>query len=68
MVLRALSTHLLVDDIATEHGVSRNTIRTQLKRIYLKLGAHSRREAVINARRLGLLDGDPPRSRITSSG
>ena len=68
MVLRALSTHLLVDDIATEHGVSRNTIRTQLKRIYLKLGAHSRREAVINARRLGLLDGEAPRSRVTSSG
>jgi ATP/maltotriose-dependent transcriptional regulator MalT len=39
-----------------------------VKQIYLKLGAHSRGEAVKNARRLGLLDGELPRSGITSSG
>jgi LuxR family transcriptional regulator, maltose regulon positive regulatory protein len=68
MVLRALPTLLHVEDIAIEQGVSPNTIRTQVKQIYLKLGAHSRREAVKNARRLGLLDGESPRSRIPSSG
>jgi len=48
-------------DIARVLGVSRNTTKTHLKSIYLKLGAHSRSEAVEKARRSGVLDIGPMR-------
>jgi LuxR family maltose regulon positive regulatory protein len=35
--------------------VSRNTIRTHVRNVYLKLGVHSRADAVNRARELGLL-------------
>ena len=46
-------------DVARVLGVSRNTTKSHLKSIYLKLGAHSRSEAVELARRAGLLASGP---------
>ena len=42
-------------DMARAMGVTRNTLKTHLKSLYLKLGAHSRAEAIDRARELGLL-------------
>lgn len=55
------SLHLLPDgslsqkDIARIMGVTRNTLKTHLKSMYLKLGVHCRAEAITRARELGLL-------------
>jgi LuxR family maltose regulon positive regulatory protein len=54
-VLRYLPTNLLASEIAAELFVSRNTIRTHMRNVYLKLGVHSRGDAVMRARELGLL-------------
>lgn len=42
-------------DIARAMGVTRNTLKTHLKSLYLKLGVHCRSEAIHRARELGLL-------------
>jgi len=42
-------------EIAAEIFVSTNTLKTHVKRIYLKLGVSSRMEAVAEARSLGVL-------------
>jgi LuxR family maltose regulon positive regulatory protein len=54
-VVRFLSSNLKAPEIAAELFVSTNTIRTHLRHIYAKLGAHGRAEAVDRARQLGLL-------------
>lgn len=54
-VLRLLSGHLSSTRIAEHLVVSPNTVRTHIKRIYGKLDAHSREEAVARARALGLM-------------
>jgi LuxR family transcriptional regulator, maltose regulon positive regulatory protein len=54
-VLRYLPTHLSAPQIATELSVSTTTIKTHLRNLYIKLGVHSRAEAVESARALGLL-------------
>ena len=54
-VLRYLPTNLRGSEIAGELFVSRNTIRTHVRNVYLKLGVHSRADAVTRARQLGLL-------------
>ena len=54
-VLRYLPTNLSAPEIAAELTVSVNTVRTHQRRLYDKLGAHSRTEAVERARALGLL-------------
>jgi LuxR family maltose regulon positive regulatory protein len=54
-VLRLLNTDLSAPEIAVELVVSVNTVRTHIKRIYSKLDAHSRYEAVGRARELDLL-------------
>ncbi len=41
--------------IARAMGVTRNTLKTHLKSLYLKLGAHCRAEAIHRAREVGLL-------------
>jgi LuxR family transcriptional regulator, maltose regulon positive regulatory protein len=54
-VLRYLPGNLRAPEIAAELFVSLNTIRTHTRNIYLKLGVHSRTDAVNRARELGLL-------------
>jgi LuxR family maltose regulon positive regulatory protein len=54
-VLRYLPTNLPVPEIAAELLLSPNTIRTHIRHLYEKLGAHRRTEAVEQARALGLL-------------
>ena len=54
-VLRYLPTNLSTPEIANELTVSRNTVKTHVRNLYQKLGAHSRTEAVARARALGLL-------------
>jgi LuxR family maltose regulon positive regulatory protein len=54
-VLRYLPTKLSVPEIADQLYLSQNTIRTHMRHMYDKLGAHRRHEAVERARTLGLL-------------
>jgi LuxR family maltose regulon positive regulatory protein len=54
-VLQLLATALSTDEIASQLVVSVNTVRMHNKNIYSKLDAHSRMEAVENARDLGLI-------------
>ncbi|MFC7024114.1 LuxR C-terminal-related transcriptional regulator [Promicromonospora thailandica] len=48
--------------IAAEHGVSVNTVRTQVRKVYRKLDASSRTSALARAGQLGLLSPDTSRS------
>jgi len=54
-VLRYLPTHLSAPEIAAELCVSVNTVKTHMRHLYRKLGAHGRHEAVCRARAIGLL-------------
>jgi LuxR family transcriptional regulator, maltose regulon positive regulatory protein len=54
-VLRYLPTNLSAPDIARQLSVSVNTVRTHMRHVYEKLGAHRRAGAVERARALGLL-------------
>jgi len=54
-VVRYLASRLTMREIAAEILVSTNTVKTHVKRIYIKLGVSSRREAITEARRLGVL-------------
>jgi len=61
IVLAALAQHRSAADIAGMLVVSPNTVKSQLRSIYRKLGVSSRRAALAVAQELGLLD--PPRSQ-----
>ena len=54
VVLTHLSDDVTLDDVARELIVSRNTVKTQVRSVYRKLGITTRAEAVAHARRLGL--------------
>jgi LuxR family maltose regulon positive regulatory protein len=56
-VLRCLRTSSSVAAIAAELSVSPNTVKVQLRGLYRKLGASSRRAALHRAAELGLLEG-----------
>jgi LuxR family maltose regulon positive regulatory protein len=56
-LLPLLSTHLSAREIAAELFLSPNTIRTEMKSIYRKLGASTRNQAVAQSRAVGLLEG-----------
>ena len=60
-LLHFLPTHLSFREIAADLFVSPNTVKTQARSIYRKLGVSSRAEAVACARMAGLLkEGDAP--------
>jgi LuxR family transcriptional regulator, maltose regulon positive regulatory protein len=63
-VLRLLQTSLSAPEIARELYVSVNTVRTHMRHLYDKLGAHRRLEALDRARALGLL-APVPRGALT---
>jgi LuxR family maltose regulon positive regulatory protein len=54
-VLQYLPTNLQVPEIAAELFLSVNTVRTHIRHVFAKLGAHGRTDAVARARELGLL-------------
>lgn len=54
-ILRYLPTNLSAPEIADQTYLSVNTIKTHMRHLYDKLGAHRRGEAVERARNLGLL-------------
>jgi LuxR family maltose regulon positive regulatory protein len=54
-VLRLVAINLSNQEIAGQLVVSLNTVKTHLKRLYAKLDARNRLEAIERARRLGLL-------------
>jgi LuxR family maltose regulon positive regulatory protein len=54
-VLRLLPTNLSKREIGDQLCLSINTIKAHTKRLYAKLDAHTRRQAVERARELGLL-------------
>jgi len=58
-VLRYLPTNLSAPEIARELSVSVHTVRTHIRHVCGKLGAHGRTEAVTRARALGLLAPSP---------
>jgi LuxR family maltose regulon positive regulatory protein len=63
-VLQYMPTHLSFSEIAAAIVVSANTVKTQAQGVYRKLGVSSRREAVEEAGKLGLIDiGPRERSR-----
>jgi LuxR family maltose regulon positive regulatory protein len=61
-VLRYLPTNLTAPEIAGQLSLSVNTVRTHMRHVYDKLGAHRRLEAVDRARALGLLAPSPHRT------
>ena len=56
-VLQLLPTYQSFRQIGERTRVSANTVKTQANSIYRKLGVRSRSDAVLQARRLGLLEG-----------
>ncbi len=59
-VLRALADGLATPDISERLSISRNTLRTHVQNIMMKLGVHSKLEAVTVALRYRIIE--PPRS------
>ena len=56
-LLPLLATHLSFPEIAEELFLTRNTIKSEAKSLYRKLGASTRSQAVTRCRELGLLEG-----------
>jgi DNA-binding CsgD family transcriptional regulator len=54
-VLQALVYGLSTDEVAERLGITVSTVRTHLKKVLEKLGAHSKLEAVIIGLRTGLI-------------
>jgi LuxR family transcriptional regulator, maltose regulon positive regulatory protein len=62
-VLRYMPTNLSTPEIARELSLSVHTVRTHVRHLFGKLGAHGRTEAVARARALGLLAPSPSPAR-----
>ncbi len=54
-ILDAVARGYRYDEIAGQLGISLNTVSTHVKRCYRKLQAHSKTQALAQARRLGLI-------------
>lgn len=54
IVLANLDEETTLDEIATRLFVTRNTVKSQVRSVYRKLGVSTRSEAVERARALGL--------------
>jgi LuxR family maltose regulon positive regulatory protein len=65
-IVELLPTHLNYEQIGEELYVSVNTVKSNVKSIYRKLGVSSRFDAVAAARQLGLIDGQAASSVIDS--
>ena len=52
-ILQLLADGKAPDEIAAELGVSRNTLRTHIQNILMKLGVHSKLDAIVAAIRHG---------------
>jgi LuxR family transcriptional regulator, maltose regulon positive regulatory protein len=57
VILGFLASHLSFPEVGAELHISRHTVKSHVTRIYRKLGASSRSEAVRTARQLGILPG-----------
>jgi LuxR family maltose regulon positive regulatory protein len=67
-ILRYLPTNLSVTEIADQTYLSVNTVKTHMRHLYGKLGAHSRGQAVERARAFALLAPSAFRSSNRSPG
>lgn len=54
VVLSHLSEDVTLEQIASKLFVTRNTVKSQVRSAYMKLGVSSRAEAISRARELGL--------------
>jgi DNA-binding CsgD family transcriptional regulator len=61
-LLPLLGTHLSYAEMGEQLFLSVNTVKANLQRLYRKLDAHTRREAVESARRRGMLSSAPASS------
>ncbi|MFE9235169.1 helix-turn-helix transcriptional regulator [Cellulosimicrobium funkei] len=61
MVLQCLVRGLSAPQVARELHVSSNTVKTQIREIYRRLGVHTRVEALARAKQLGIASGQLPR-------
>lgn len=57
VILSNLSEDVTLEQIATKLFVTRNTVKSQVRSVYRKLGVSSRAEAVAWAHRAGLRQG-----------
>ncbi|HEV2653655.1 MAG TPA: LuxR C-terminal-related transcriptional regulator, partial [Ktedonobacteraceae bacterium] len=55
LILRSIATGKSNQQIAGEFVVALSTVKTHLNNIYMKLGVHSRMQAIVRARELHLL-------------
>jgi LuxR family transcriptional regulator, maltose regulon positive regulatory protein len=65
-LLPLLGTHLSFREIGTHLFLSRHTVKTQAISAYRKLGASSRREAMVQAARLDLIEGPADLEAVSS--
>lgn len=65
--LQDLAAGLTAQGISRARHVSVNTVKSQLKSLYRKLGASSREDALVRATTLGLLCGSPTESSSKTS-
>ena len=54
VVLSHLSEHMTLEDLASQLWVTRNTVKTQVRSLYRKLGVSTRAEAIALAGRYDL--------------
>jgi DNA-binding NarL/FixJ family response regulator len=59
-ILRLLASGKTTDEIADELGLARTTVRNHIASLLAALGVHTRLQAVLAARRVGLLGEDHP--------